>query len=277
MRKVMTVVAVLMNQLPGVGVAEVGAGRGPDQHRDKGNRKGPGIAYPSRSPGRGLAEPRTEFGEAPMPPDKEMGIWRDVHITTTGPIALRYPAVLTKINLPSKDRAMLTVRAELTNAADHPVEAVVKGHIENLAFEQPIRLGPKETQVVHFTPQNFPQLAIANPRLWWPVQLGKQDLTHSTFRSRCRDRSPIQRIRTSACAKLLRVLTRKVTASFKSTAKTFSSEELVTASICCCDPRPKGSRPSSTTCAISTSTPCDWRANWRTTTSSTSPTRWEFS
>ena len=60
---------------------------------------------------------------APMPPDKEMGIWRDVHIVATGPIALRFPAVLTKLNLPSADRASLTVRAELTNAADHPIEA----------------------------------------------------------------------------------------------------------------------------------------------------------
>ena len=113
---------------------------------------------------------------APMPPDKEMGIWRDVHITATGPIALRYPAVLTKLNLPSSDRAALTLRVELTNAADSPVEAVVKGHIENLAFEQPVRLGPKETQVVHFAPERFPQLTIANPRLWWPVQVGKQNL-----------------------------------------------------------------------------------------------------
>ncbi len=113
---------------------------------------------------------------APMPADKEMGIWRDVHISATGPIALRYPAVLTKLNLPSADRAMLTIRAELINAADHPVEGVVKGRIENLAFEQAVRLGPKETQVVHFTPEKFSQLNIASPRLWWPVQVGKQEL-----------------------------------------------------------------------------------------------------
>ena len=113
---------------------------------------------------------------APMPPDKEMGIWRDVHITATGPIALRYPVVLTKLNLPSTDRALLTIRAELTNATDHPVDGVVKGHIENLAFEQPVHLGPKETKLVHFTPEKFPQLTIANPRLWWPAQVGKQDL-----------------------------------------------------------------------------------------------------
>lgn len=113
---------------------------------------------------------------APMPPDKEMGIWRDVHIVATGPIALRFPGVLTKLNLPSTDHARLTVRAELSNAADHPVEAVVKGHIESLAFEQPVHLGPRETQVVRFTPDKFPQLNLSNPRLWWPTQVGKQDL-----------------------------------------------------------------------------------------------------
>jgi exo-1,4-beta-D-glucosaminidase len=113
---------------------------------------------------------------APMPPDKEMGIWRDVHITASGPVSLRFPAVLPSLNLPKTDEAMLTIRAELTNAADHPVEAVVKGHIETVAFEQPVRLGPGETQVVHFTPEKFSQLKISNPRLWWPIEVGKQEL-----------------------------------------------------------------------------------------------------
>ena len=113
---------------------------------------------------------------APMPPDKEMGIWRDVHIKAGGPVALRYPAVLTRLNLPSADQALLTIRAELINAAEHPVEAVVKVRIEALAFEQAVHLAPHETKVVRFTPENFSQLKISNPRLWWPVQVGKQDL-----------------------------------------------------------------------------------------------------
>jgi exo-1,4-beta-D-glucosaminidase len=111
---------------------------------------------------------------APMPPDKEMGIWRDLHISTTGPIALRFPAVLTKLDSP--DQAELTIRAELTNSADHPIDTVIKGQIENLAFEQPVRLGAKETQVVRFTPDKFNQLKIGHPRLWWPTQVGKQEL-----------------------------------------------------------------------------------------------------
>jgi exo-1,4-beta-D-glucosaminidase len=113
---------------------------------------------------------------APMPPDKEMGLWRGVHIAATGPVALRYPAVLSKLNLPSTNQAELTVRAELKNAADQPVEGVLKGRIEAIEFSQPVRLEAHETKVVRFTPENFAQLKIDHPRLWWPAHLGAQNL-----------------------------------------------------------------------------------------------------
>jgi exo-1,4-beta-D-glucosaminidase len=113
---------------------------------------------------------------APMPPDKEMGIWRDVRITATGPVKLRFPAVFTKLNLPSTDQAELTVRAEVTNTLDRPVEGLLKGKIETIEFSQKVKLAAKETQVVRFTPGQFAQLKITKPRLWWPAQLGEQNL-----------------------------------------------------------------------------------------------------
>ena len=113
---------------------------------------------------------------APMPPDKEMGVWRDVRIAATGPVSMRFPAVLTRLNLPATEQAELTVRAELTNSTDRAVEGILKGRIENLSVEQPIRLQPKETQTVEFSPEKFNQLKLPNPRLWWPAQLGKQEL-----------------------------------------------------------------------------------------------------
>jgi exo-1,4-beta-D-glucosaminidase len=121
-----------------------------------------------------LATTLVDWG--PMPPDKEMGIWRDVHIIAAGPVALRYPAVLTKLNLPSTDQAQLTVRVELKNAASRAIEGELKGKIENVEFSQRVKLGANETQVVRFTPDKFPQLRVANPRLWWPAQVGSPNL-----------------------------------------------------------------------------------------------------
>src|SRR5579862_9848643 len=49
----------------------------------------------------------------PAPPDKDMGLWRDVYLTTSGPVALRYPTVVSKLNNPANDSAQLTVTAQV--------------------------------------------------------------------------------------------------------------------------------------------------------------------
>lgn len=113
---------------------------------------------------------------APMPPDKEMGIWRDASIRATGPVAMRYPAVFTTLNLPSTNRAQLTVRVELVNAKNHPVQATLKGRVGEIHFSKNVSLQPEETRAIELAPADFPELVIENPRLWWPIQMGEQNL-----------------------------------------------------------------------------------------------------
>lgn len=112
----------------------------------------------------------------PAPPDKNMGLWRDVYLTTTGPVALRYPTVVSKLNIPTNDRAELTVTAQLKNGTNQPVKGKLKGQIETINFEQEVELAPNETKDVPFTPDKFSQLVFSNPRLWWPRQMGKPNL-----------------------------------------------------------------------------------------------------
>src|SRR2546425_8270110 len=112
----------------------------------------------------------------PMPPDKNMGIFRDVYLTSSGPVTLRYPQVVTQFDLPSLETAHLTVNAEAHNTSDHEVEGLLSGRIEGIRFSQRVKLAPQETRSVSFTPQQFPQLNIDHPRIWWPVHLGAQNL-----------------------------------------------------------------------------------------------------
>src|SRR5437870_7857635 len=112
----------------------------------------------------------------PAPPDKNMGLWRDVYITATGPVALRYPAVLSKVNSPANDSAQLTVVAQVKNASDKPVEGILKGRIEKTEFSQAVELAPGEAKDVAFEPDKFIQLRFAHPRLWWPAQMGTPNL-----------------------------------------------------------------------------------------------------
>jgi exo-1,4-beta-D-glucosaminidase len=112
----------------------------------------------------------------PAPPDKNMGLWREVYLTTSGPVALRYPTVVSKLNLPSNDRAQLTVTAQVKNGTNQPVKGKLKGTIETVTFEQEVELAANEAKDVTFTPEQFQQLVFSNPRLWWPVQMGKPEL-----------------------------------------------------------------------------------------------------
>ena len=63
----------------------------------------------------------------PAPPDKNMGLWREVYLTTSGPVALRYPTVVSKLNLPASDNAQLTVTAQVKNGTNQPVKGTLKG------------------------------------------------------------------------------------------------------------------------------------------------------
>jgi exo-1,4-beta-D-glucosaminidase len=112
----------------------------------------------------------------PAPPDKNMGLWRDVYVTTTGPVALRYPTVVSKLNLPSNDSAQLTVTAQVRNGTGEAVRGKLKGQIENATFEQDVALAANESKDVTFTADKFSQLTFSNPRLWWPTQMGKPNL-----------------------------------------------------------------------------------------------------
>jgi exo-1,4-beta-D-glucosaminidase len=117
----------------------------------------------------------------PAPPDKNMGLWREVYLTASGPVALRYPTVVSKLNLPTNDSAQLTVTAQLKNGTAQPVKGKLKGQIGSVAFEQEVKLDANQTKDFTFTPDHFPQLVFSNPRLWWPAQMGKPNLYSLTM------------------------------------------------------------------------------------------------
>jgi exo-1,4-beta-D-glucosaminidase len=118
---------------------------------------------------------------SPAPPDKDMGLWGDVNLVTTGPVALRSPMAVTHFEDGTLSVADLTVYAELHNATDYAVKGVVSGTAAGAHFEQPVELTPHEDRTVVFTPELFPQLRIHNPQPWWPRQMGEPHLEQLTM------------------------------------------------------------------------------------------------
>ena len=109
-------------------------------------------------------------------PDRYMGLFREVSLSTSGPVALRYPAVMTHLDPPDTTKAHLTVVARLVNSTDEPQTGTLQGRIEDIQFSREVELKPRETREVVLDPGAFPQLNIQNPRLWWPAQMGAPNL-----------------------------------------------------------------------------------------------------
>jgi exo-1,4-beta-D-glucosaminidase len=117
----------------------------------------------------------------PSPPDKDMGLWGGVDLVASGAVTLRSPLAVTHFPGNALDAADLTVYAELHNATDHSVKGMVAGSAAGVRFEQPVELAPHEDREVVFTPEQFSQLHIHNPRLWWPRQMGEPHLERLTM------------------------------------------------------------------------------------------------
>ncbi|MBZ5591519.1 MAG: beta galactosidase jelly roll domain-containing protein [Acidobacteriia bacterium] len=111
----------------------------------------------------------------PAPPDKDMGLWKDVYLTGSGPVTLRHPFVSSKLGEDYKT-ADLTVSADVHNASDRTVDGVLNAEIGPIRLSQPVQLAASETKKIRFEPGQYSQLKLQSPNLWWPYQMGAQDL-----------------------------------------------------------------------------------------------------
>ncbi len=111
----------------------------------------------------------------PTPADRDMGIWKEVFLTSSGEVSVRHPFVASKMDGEYKTAA-LTVSADLRNTSDHAVKGIFRGEIEEISFEKPVELAAGEAKNVRFTPEEFAQLKLENPQLWWPYQMGEPNL-----------------------------------------------------------------------------------------------------
>ena len=112
----------------------------------------------------------------PLPPDKDMGLWGRVFLRASGAVSVRHPQVETKLDLPGLEAAHLTVRAQVHNATAAPVEGALRGLVGSTEISQPVTLAANESKEVVFTPEQFPMLNFAQPKIWWPYTMGAQDM-----------------------------------------------------------------------------------------------------
>jgi len=105
--------------------------------------------------------------------DRNTGIWRSVWMYATPDLDLRHAFVKSGLDGP---KSRETVSVEVVNPTHKALKCKVRGSIEGICFEKEVEVLRGCTAEVVFTPEEFPQLVFDNPRLWWPVNKGPQNL-----------------------------------------------------------------------------------------------------
>jgi mannosylglycoprotein endo-beta-mannosidase len=106
--------------------------------------------------------------------DRNMGIFRDVYLTRTGPVAVRDPFLAT--SRVGRKAADLSFRTYLINSVNRRTHGTLKVRIHDAPpVAVPITLEPGETREIHLQPADHAGLHISNPRLWWPIDKGPQE------------------------------------------------------------------------------------------------------
>ncbi len=111
----------------------------------------------------------------PVPPDRNMGLWRQVWLRRTGAVSMKDVVVHTDLS-DDGTAAELTVLATLSNHTDRQIQGRLLGRIEKLSFEQTYELAPGQSQDLRLTADHHPALSMTSPRLWWPHTLGEPHL-----------------------------------------------------------------------------------------------------
>lgn len=109
------------------------------------------------------------------------GITDDVYVEASGDITFEDPWIRTKV--PAIDKGQVSVTAGIVNHSAQEKEVTVKGIISpgGIEFEKTLKVQPGRKAVCGFSPDDFPQLEIANPALWWPNGYGDQNLYTCTL------------------------------------------------------------------------------------------------
>ena len=102
--------------------------------------------------------------------DRNIGLWQDVRLKITSGAKIVDPQVVTDLPLPATDRAKITVSTTIDcqNTGDYRLVA----SMSDWSVIKKLQL-PRGQTTVTLSPEEFQQLIVHEPKLWWPNGYGE--------------------------------------------------------------------------------------------------------
>jgi hypothetical protein len=108
--------------------------------------------------------------------DRNTGLWQGVDLSAAGDIQIGDAQVITHLPRGSDTSiANITIEVPLHNVSDHAVTTTLTASFDDVRVDKSVTVNPGTT-LVRLTPADFPQLAVHNPKLWWPNNYGAPNL-----------------------------------------------------------------------------------------------------
>lgn len=111
--------------------------------------------------------------------DRDTGLWQNVHVIATGPVAIGDQQVITHLPLPDITQADITLAVPLENLSGEAVDGTLTASFEGTEVHKKVTV-PPGGMTVQLSSQEFVALHLQHPRLWWPNGYGKPELYHLT-------------------------------------------------------------------------------------------------
>ena len=112
----------------------------------------------------------------PYVPGRLAGITGNAYLVVTGDVVMEDPWV--RSELPTLQKAELSVSTDIRNVSSSPKEVVVSGVIQpgNISFSKDIRVEGGTTARLSINKDDIAQLVVDHPKLWWPNGYGDPNL-----------------------------------------------------------------------------------------------------
>lgn len=112
----------------------------------------------------------------PYVPGLNCGITGNVYLSTTGSVKLKDTWVRTE--LVDLQNANISVQTTVVNNTDQTVDGILNINVSpgNISVAKNVSVQPRQSLTVNLDNNEFQQLAVSQPELWYPVGYGKPNL-----------------------------------------------------------------------------------------------------